>query len=531
MDIKGVFKKDYVIGLDIGSSSIKIAQFRKSEAGLSLIKAELREIASAASPPRNDREGQIVAALKDLLQGIDLKKSKVIASINCPKTAVKITKVPYMPKSELREGIKLEAHNYFPFPMDESLMDYEILRETVEKGVRKYEILVAVSPKKTVDSYLSMLNKAGIKPSSLVPCSDAMQKVAETSYSEGDKLNCFVDIGQRYTELFIFEGKELVFSRKIPISSADITEAMTGTLVSDRGQTKLSLEEAEKIKKDVGIPQESGSRIIDDKISSIQVLSMMRAPLEQLTGEIERSFDYYREASSGGRVESVILFGGGSSLSGFTKFLSNSLGIEVRIGDSLEGLNIEEGAVGERGKIAHKLGLAIGAALKGTAGINLLPAEIKEETQRIFRRSTIEALGTALVITAVLFYIGMKIQLNNFEKRISVAKVELSSLQHQFKQAEAYHLANMVLVDEPHWEDVLKELSNVIPDDIYLTNLNLKDNTIIMEGIISSSEGEGHLSDFILTLEKGIFKNVKLVKIEDLAEVTGNKFELKCSTD
>ena len=109
-------------------------------------------------------EKEIVPAIKDLFKGINLKKSKVVSTINCSKTATKVSKAPYMPKAELHDGIALEAKNYFPFPIDDLLVDYEILGDIVEGGVRKYEVAIAVSPKATVKSFLSLLEKAGIVP-------------------------------------------------------------------------------------------------------------------------------------------------------------------------------------------------------------------------------------------------------------------------------------------------------------------------------------------------------------------------------
>lgn len=528
MDIKRIFRKDYTIGLDIGSSSIKIAQFVKKEDGLRLVKSEVKEIASSPASGEAPRNDAILSALKSLFRGIELKRSKVIAVIGCPKTALKIAKAPYMPKSELRDGINLEAKNYFPFPINDAILDYEILGDIVEKGIRKYEVAVSVSPKETVEKYLSLLGKAGIKPVSLVPYPYALQKIAERSDAEKYRTTCFVDIGELHTELVILKGKALVFSRKIPVTGADFTKAMTGVLVSDRGKTELSLDEAEKIKREVGIPDEEELKIIGDKISTTQILSMLRSPLEQLVSEIERCFDYYREETEGGKINSLVLFGGGASLRGFVKFLSGELGAEVKLGDPLEGLKIEPEGIRERDRISYRLELAIGAALTEGKGINLLPLEVRGETKRVIKRGTLVAVTTAVIFISILLYIGMKIQLWNFEKRISVAKMELASLRPQLEKAEAQHLANMILVNEPNWEDIFKELSNLIPQEIYLTDMRMEDGVITIEGIASSDLGERILSEFIATLEKGIFKSVKLVNIKDLKGQAGNEFEIKC---
>ena len=524
------FKKDYIVGLDIGTSSVKIAQFKETEDGLNLLRAESREF-----KPTDDKaiyEKEVLSALKALLKGIDTKKSQIIAHINCPTTTVKILKTPYMPKSELREGIKLEVKNYFPFPIDDSLLDFEILGDVVEKGVRKYEVAVAVSPVATVEKYLALLNKAGINPASFVPCPYALQKLAEylPQKSEG-ATTCFIDIGEIHTELVILRGKTLMFSRKIPVAGRDFTKAMTGVLVSDRGKTELGMDEAEKIKRETGIPEVGEEKIIDDKISTTQISSMLRTPLEQFVSEIERCFDYYREETGGGKIDSIVLFGGGASLTGFIKFLSEELGIEVKLGDPTEGISGEKSAIPERDKNSYRLDLAIGAALGRARGINLLPPEIKEATKKVVTRGTIEAITTAVILVSLLLYVGMRIQIGNFDKRISVAKLELSSLQPALKKAEAHHAANMVLVDESHWEDVFRELGNLIPDNVHLTNGSMKDGVITMKGIVASEDGESQLSEFILTLERGMFKNVTLVKTRDLSDKSGNEFEINCQVD
>lgn len=529
MELKRLFKKDYVIGLDIGSSSVKLAQFAETEDGLHLIRAEAKEIAPGADNEAPDE--RIVSAVKFLFRGVNVRKSAVMVSINCPQTAVKKVIAPYMPRSELREGIKLELKNYFPFSTDNAFIDIEVIRDVVDKGVRKYEAVVATCPVNTVSRYLAILAKAGIRPASFVPVSYALQKAAGASYAASGKTAAFIDIGEKNTELIILKGGGLVFSRKIPVTGSDFTKSMTGVLVSDRGKTQLTLEEAEKIKREIGIPAETESRIIDGKISSVQILSMLRMPLEQLASEIARCLDYYREETGAGKVDSIVLSGGGASLGGLVKFLSEELGMEVKLSDPLENLKVEKDAVRDRDKVSHRLALAVGSALAGAKDINLLPPEIKDEAKRVVARGTIEVIATSVVIVSALFYIGMKIQLGNFEKRITVARLEFSSLRLQLAKAEAQALANTVLADEPQWEDVFTELSNLIPESIHITKLKMDNNIIYIKGVAASEDGEQVLANFVLTLEQGLFNNVKLVSTKDLGGKPGVEFELKCWVD
>ncbi len=530
MDLKNLFKKEYLIGLDIGSSSVKMVQFKKEEdGGLSLVRADMKELKYSLAEEEKTKE--LLSALNHIFKGIDTKRSHVMAITNCPHSVIKKITAPYMPKAELREGIMLESKNYFPFPTDRSVLDFEVLGDAVEKGVRKYEILVGTCPLGTVNNTLSILQKAGIKPASLVSSSYALHEFAVAASKHGTMERCLVDIGETHTELIIYKGGTIQFTRKIPVSGRSFTEAMMGVLVSDKGRVQLSREEAEKIKQEVGMPSDSDSRLIDGKISAQQVLAMVRSPAEYLVSEIERCFDYYREGLVGGKIDSVTIFGGGASLSGLASFLSAGLGMEVRIGDALEGLKMEPGAVRERERISHRLEFAIGSALGGSKGLNFLPAEMKEETRRTIRRGTIEAIFAAIVIVSVLAYIGMNIKLDNFDKRSSAARMEAASLSEEIKKAEAKILAQTVLSDEPYWEDVFHELGSLIPDEVLIEDLRVENKVITIKGVVESPDGQQVLADFIISLESGLFNGVRLIESKNLPDRPGVEFEVSLWID
>ena len=525
----GIFQKTFIVGLDIGSTSIKLAQFVKREDGLYLVRANMKELSYASGEESHEKE--VLSSLGDLLQGIDIKKTKFIVVITSPTTALKMVTVPYMPKEELRESIKLTAKSLFPFPIDKSFLDFEIAEDFVEKGVRKYRLLVATSPIETVKKSLSLLSKLDIKPDCFIPASLGIQKVAERSHPDKNSTIAFLEIGRYFTELDIFKGKGLVFSRRIPVSGEDFTKSLMAALVSDAGRTELSFDKAEGIKREVGIPAARESKIVGGNISTAQILSMIRLPLEQLASEIDRCFGYYKEETGEGDIDSLVLFGGSSSLKGMREFFSEELKIETRCGDSLEGIKLIPGVTLEKDKVSSRFLAAIGAALTEGKGINLLPEEIKGETVRTFKRTTLEVIAVTVILTLGFLYAGMRLQLVNFEKRISVSRLELASLAPQIKELETQRLVDRIRRGLPYWEDVFVELSNVTPSNIYFTALDMQDRVIKLYGIAVSKEAEKDLSSFILTLEKGIFNNVKLVTTKEIKEKSVNEFEIKFWVD
>lgn len=529
MDLKNLFKRDYIVGIDIGSYSVKIVQLAVKEGSLIPVKAEVKEVGIAKDAESHEKE--IASALKYLAKSIDLKKSSVIVSINCSHTSIKKVTVPYMPKSEMREGIMLEAKSYFPFQTDQSVLEFEVMGDVVEKGIRKYEVMVGVCPINTVNKYLSLVQGSGIRPTSFVSSSYALQKLAEKMSSKAGGVECYVDIGELHTELIICKDGLFSFSRKIPVCGDDFTKALTGAFASDKGRVQLTMEEAEKIKRDVGMPDEGDSRIIDDKIPVAYISGMLRTPAERLVNEIDRCFDYYREEFGSSQINSITVFGGGVSLGGLIKFLSHGLGMDVKLGDALEALKTEKNAIRDRENISHRLDLAVGAALASSKGMNLLPPEIKEETQRTIKRGTVEVMITAVVIISILLFVGMRIKINNFNKRISTAKLQLSSLQPELKKAEGMRLAEMVLKDEPYWEDVFKELGSLMPNEVIIENMDMNDGHLNIKGVISSADGQQILSDLIITLEKGLFSDVKLIESRNLRDRPGVEFEIICWVD
>ena len=527
--LQAIFKKDFVVGLDVGSSSVKIVQFIKREDGLHLIKAGLEEIAQVKDEAWRGKG--VIIPLKNLLRGVDFKKSKFVVAINCGNTALRSITTPFMPRAELKTAITLEAKNYFPFSVDEAFLDFEILDTMVEKGIKKYKVLVATSPKKTVARSLSLLDGVGIKPAAFITTCLALKKTVENTASGEEEVKAFLDIGKQFSELAIFSGKELVFSRKIPVAGDDFTEAMTGVLVSDKGKTQLTIEEAEKIKREVGLPLAGEPKMVEDKISTTQIMALLRTPAEQLVNEIDRCFDYYREETKGSEVASLVRFGGGALLKGLDKFISQELSLEVKAGNPLGGFKKEPETASLKEVELSRLNLAIGAALSQAKGIYLLPPEVKHETKRMFKRTTLRSIIISTVLILSFIYIGMKIQLGNFQKRIKAATLELGGLRFGLAEAKKQSLANSLLASEPFWEDVFIEVSNIIPDEIYLTHLSKQGSRLKLKGVVESKEEGEIISKFMFGLEKGVFNHVKLISSRDLTTRAANEFELECGLD
>lgn len=504
-------KKDTVVGIDIGSASVKIANFRQNGTALEPAKTDFREINLALEA--NSREAEVVSVLKELLKGVNRRTTRFVATVNCPNTAVRQIHAPHIPKNELKEAIRLHAAQYFPFPIDKASLDFEWPESGLGTASAKDTLLVATAPEDTVRRMTELLGKAGVLPLLIVPTELAIGRAFQ---NKNKGVLAILDVGYSLTEFVILSGKEIVFSRAIPVAGKDFTQSMTVSLATERGKVQLSVEDAERIKRLTGIPSEGeASRLIEDKISTAQILSMLRAPLEQLSSEIERCFDYYREESGGGKIDSLILCGGSAELKGLDRVLSSALGLEVRLSES------------------HRFSAAQGAALSVSPGftINLLPPEIKERTQRSFKRATVLSLIASAVLFCVFIYIGMSIRLSIHKTKAATAEMELTGLKSGLEEASTQRLAAELMSREPYWEDILKELAGASPRGVYLTRLRFQDRTFFLSGSVVSGDRETQVTEMIRNLEQGLFSRVRLVTSRDVDPETGSLFEINCGMD
>jgi len=517
--------KNRLIGLDMGSSSIKLAEFAHQQGTLVLLKLKLQETDSR----KDNQDGQL-DALKYLFRDINTQDAKINVVINCSQSCTKISVIPFMPKSEILQALKWEMRNFISFSIDQAVMDYEILQEIAEGGVKKLKVAIACCPQETVDRYLDLLKLAGIGPSLFIQHGFALKNVITGLCPEETKTVAFLDIGYNFSELLIFQERELVFSRKLPVAGQDFTLEMTQSLVSDHGKTELTLEEAEGIKKKYGIPSSEYSEILEDKITSTQLIPLLRPNLEKLVTEIERSFAYYREKEQGAPVELLLLLGGGSNLKNLTKNLSESLRIPVQLGNPVAAFPLSGPSLpNDEPETVNRFASALGAALASPRDINLLPVEIKQQTKLLIKRSSIKALVTAVIVILILLYTGMSLSLSTYDKRIAAAELQLRALSTQIEEVPNQIFLQSVLNQRIYCSDGLKEISNLVPEQICLTEMNARENVLTLKGQIKSPglAREKVLTEFMRSLEKGIFKEVNLISTKDSSQDKLNTFELR----
>jgi len=526
MTFKTEKKKRSIVGLDIGSSSIKVVELKEGEGGkFSLVRAK-RVAIDPADPDGAAR------ALKKASWGVPLKGEVLVSMITDPRDSFHKLIVPHMPRSELREAIPWELKDQLSLDMKDAEYDFEILRPMEEAGVKKYEVLVAVSPKETIRRHLALLQKIEAVPTRLIQGPTALEAVLEKCEPAGAPI-AVLEMGQSNTELSIYRKGALQFSRRLPVSGGDFTKALLVPIQAGQEAVSLTREEAERIKCEYGLCQDETLTLPDSPVRPSHILPLVRPVAERLASELERSLIFYQEKSGGEKIARLLLFGGGASLKGLTAFFSNALGMEVVTRNPFEKVPMKGPVERVIQEAPLEFTLALGAALSGEGGVNLLPQEIKEQTQRLVWQATLKGVSIGVALCLFFLYSGMRIELSNHNKKIAVEKLYLSALGPALEEAKQKVLLGDLLNREPYWEDFFRELSHLLPEQAYLESLTMDQGSLSMKGLIvaGKEDAERLLSNLLYSMERGLFHNAALVETEKLGEGKGSSFRIQAKLD
>ena len=313
-----------VIGLHIDTSSVNAAQVVNYKGRSTLIRTAGQTISLKEGVLA---DAAMASALKVVLSGFSLRAATIICTFHDPQVFVRKITTPLMPLEELGPAVQLALKNAFPFSLDEAVLDFRLVNKFSHQGKERYNVLVAVSPSKTIERIRDLFLAAHIKVASCIPAAIALENLIGKSRLKTDETLAVIVLQSTLTELAIYRNSHLEFSRKLSVTAEDVTQSMTGTFFSDTGKTELTLGEAQEIVKEYGIPKPDEPIFINAKITSPQILMLMAPKIEGLATEINRSFDYYREELQGSKVDRLLLVGEASRLKRLDEFLSGHLGL------------------------------------------------------------------------------------------------------------------------------------------------------------------------------------------------------------
>lgn len=342
-------KKDHLVGLDIGSRSIKAAEVIKTNRGYRLKKFGIIDIAADAIQEGEIKDPEAVAgSIRKLFKQAKFKEKNVATSIGGYSVIVKKINVQRMPEDQLQKTIQFEAEQYIPFDINDVNLDFQILEQS-ESNPNQMSVLLIAAKQDMINSYVDLIQMAGLHPSIIDVDAFSLQNIFELNYSIKTGNVALVDIGASKTSLNVIRGASSEFIRDIPLGCDQINQQIISHL-------DCSSEESEKLK--------FGKH--PDKISPEDLKGIVSAVVADWCTEIRHAFDFFYSTYPDDQLSKIFLSGGGANIKEFHQLLADEASVEVETVDPFKNLlvNHRQLSASYLGQIAPQAAICLGLAIR-----------------------------------------------------------------------------------------------------------------------------------------------------------------------
>jgi type IV pilus assembly protein PilM len=318
-------KKDNLIGLDIGSRTIKLGEVAEKKGQRILKRFGMINLPQNAIVEGRIKEPEIVAdTIKRLASDLKAREQNVAISISGYSVIIKKIVVNKMTDEELHENIQFEAEQYIPFDVQDVNIDFHILGDH-EANPNQMGVMLVAAKEDVINEYIDVVELAGLNPCVLDVDVFVLERVFEDSYLQEEKSIALVDIGANKLNVNIIKNNISAFTRDVAIGGEEITREIAT-------QTACSFEEAEDIK--LGKTTEKMPR---EDLQDIVVTFVAN-----WCSEIRRVIDFYYSTYPNESIERILLSGGASQTPGFVQQLAAETSAQVEMFDPFRALEISE---------------------------------------------------------------------------------------------------------------------------------------------------------------------------------------------
>ena len=342
-------KSKNLVGLDIGSSAIKLVELKDVKGGgYRLVKSGLETLSPEAIVDGAIMDASLVVdTVNRLATALNVRNPDFGTSLSGHSVIVKKISLPSMSPEELGESIRWEAEQYVPFDINDVNLDYVVLDSGI--GDTMDVLLVAVKKDKIGD-YTSVISQSGRNPLLVDVDAFAIQNAFEANYPiEPGRVVALVNVGASVTNVNILSGANTVFWRDISFGGNQFTDAV-------QKQLSLSFDQAEALKK--------GERTGDHSVQD--TLPILRSVTDDLAQELQKTFDFFLATTSTAKIDQLLLSGGSARIVNFDTQLKERFGMLVEVMNPFRQIDVSGGSVSEEWltENAPSLAVAVGLAVR-----------------------------------------------------------------------------------------------------------------------------------------------------------------------
>lgn len=334
------------IGIDIGTSAIKIVELAKKTGRFELVNYGLFELKSFNDAAGKQGLGhsilkfpddEIVWGIKELMKKAGIGSKDVVASIPSFSTFSTVIEMPYLQEQDLAKAIPIEAKKYIPLPLSEVVIDWSIIGVKTQAataapvapptppGQAPAAKVEAIPAKTTIEVFLAAVPKAEtLRYQNIMRQAGLNLKALELENSSlirallGNDLSptAIVNIGGRSTSILIVSKGYERISHNYEVGGFEITKTIARSL-------NVSLEKAEELKRQFGL-KDVNENVVDEAMSSL---------VDMMAFETKKTITNFEDSAGGEKISKVVLTGGLTNMPNFSEYFKQKIGRDVFVGN------------------------------------------------------------------------------------------------------------------------------------------------------------------------------------------------------
>lgn len=334
-----------ILGLDIGSSRIKLVELEPSPQGITLRDFAIAEVSSEIFEGYSLSRPEVVGELISNLVRVNKFVSREVAvAVPAPAVFVKRIRVPRVPRAELPLTVRMEAANIIPHSIDALRLDYHVLGEAPKDQL---DLILIAAKQEITNSFIEATLNAELETRIIDTEAFAIQNAYEATEGAAhqDESVALLNIGARYTAVNVVRNGASLITGDIPVGGRGLTEELARSL-------GISPKEAEELKCNVN--------------NGHQGRSMLDNQLDHMSAELSRQLLFL--CSTAGfpiNISRIVLSGGGAMPESLPVLIANKTGIACSVFNPFKHMIIGGQFEAERlTAIGPAMAVAVGLALR-----------------------------------------------------------------------------------------------------------------------------------------------------------------------
>ena len=340
-----------VIGLDIGSSSVRALQLSEHGSGYRVEHFAIEPVGAGAVVEKSVQDVEAISnAIERAVQHSGSKAKNCAIAVSGSAVFTKTISLPSnLAESDVESQVQIEANQYVPYPLDEVSLDFEILGPS-PRNEDLVDILLAASKSENVESRQDALDAAGLQAKVVdveaFAIANAFELMRERDgLSKSEAVGVF-DIGFDLTTLLVLRGGRVIYTRDHPFGGHQLLE-------ETMRRFEMSAEQASFFERGEEGPEDFEEEVLE--------------PFQlNIVHQISRALQFFASSNEYSPISTIYLSGGSASLTGLSSMVQQELGLTTRVADPITGMDLAPSvAVSALKRNAPNLMVAMGLALRG----------------------------------------------------------------------------------------------------------------------------------------------------------------------